>query len=107
MKRVSFILLITAVFAASCKHEEDNIRNLIFKGPEVQAFGGKANTWVQLKSDGSPEGLGITLNDELLKGVATGSSKGGYMQEGDAVLPQAAGHAQKVHVVADTLELSK
>ncbi len=86
MKQITFILLITAMLAASCEREKDT-ENLIFKGPEVPAFGGKANTWLQLKSDGSPERLGITLNDAVLKGVSTGDVKGGYMQEGDVVLP--------------------
>ncbi len=87
MKKISLILSITVLFAASCQHEKDNVPNLVFKGPEVQAFGGKANTWLLLKIDGSPERLGITLTEGVLKGVASGGVKAGYMQQGSVVLP--------------------
>jgi hypothetical protein len=86
MKKISLLVFIVAILT-SCEHENDNARNLIFRGPSVQAFGGHANTWVQLKTDGTPDRLGITLNEAVFNGVASGGIKGGYMHEGDVALP--------------------
>lgn len=75
MKKIAMFLLAGAVFTSSCK--KDNDKGGIFKGPEVQIHEGKAWTWVQIGSHGSPERLGITLNDAALNSVPVGGAEGG------------------------------
>jgi hypothetical protein len=73
MKRIIVAVVVIAALAASCK--KDQVKG-IFKGPEVQVNNGKAWTWVQLKDDGTPERLAITINDAAMNSVPTGNPGG-------------------------------
>ena len=86
MKRIMVAVLAIAALATGCKKDQ---KKNVFKGPEVQVGNGKAWTWVQLKDDGSPERLAITINDAAMNSVPTGNpGEGGHnMEENSYVLP--------------------
>ena len=86
MKRIMVAVLAIAALATGCKKDQ---KKNVFKGPEVQVANGKAWTWVQLKDDGSPERLAITINDAAMNSVPTGNpGEGGHnMEENSYVLP--------------------
>jgi len=92
MKRILFAVVAIAALATSCK--KDQAKN-VFKGPEVQVYNGKAWTWVQLKNDGTPERLAITINDAAMNSVPTANGGGdGHNMMDSYVLqlhPKAAG----------------
>ena len=73
MKRILVPVLILATVIMSCKRDNDNPQNSIFKGPETQVYGGKAWTWVQLNKQGNPERLAVTLTDAALNSVPIGN----------------------------------
>ena len=73
MKRIFLLLLSSAVIFISCKKNDDD-KGGVFKGPEVQVHDGKAWTWVQIAKNGSPERIGITLNDEALNSLPVGGT---------------------------------
>lgn len=74
MKRIIVAVVAIAAFAASCK--KDDVKN-VFKGPEVKINNGKAWTWVQLKNDGTPERLAITITDAAMNSVPVDPNAGG------------------------------
>jgi hypothetical protein len=78
MKSIIAAVVVIASLAASCK--KDQVKG-VFKGPEVQVNNGKAWTWVQLKDDGTPERLAITINDAAMNSVPVGApGEGGHME---------------------------
>ncbi len=70
MKRF-FILIAIMAALASCKKEETNKKNNLFKGTEVSFRNGKVWTSVKLNDDGSPAQMILTINDDVLNSVAT------------------------------------
>lgn len=78
MKKFLVPVLLLATVFTSCKRDNDNVRNNILKGPEVQVHGGKAWTWVHLNNEGKPEQAAITLTDAALNSVPIGN--GGSME---------------------------
>lgn len=86
MKRIMVAVLAIAALATGCKKDQ---KKNVFKGPEVQVADGKAWTWVQLKDDGTPERLAITINDAAMNSVPVGNpgGDGGHnMEENSYVL---------------------
>ncbi len=83
MKRILAAVVAIASLAASCKKDQ---AKGVFKGPEVQVNNGKAWTWVQLKSDGTPERLAVTINDAAMNSVPVGDNGGGHSMEESYVL---------------------
>lgn len=86
MKRIMVAVLAIAALATGCKKYQ---KKNVFKGPEVQVANGKAWTWVQLKDDGSPERLAITITDAAMNSVPVGNpgGEGGHnMEENSYVL---------------------
>jgi hypothetical protein len=85
MKRIMVAVIVIASLAVSCK--KDQVKG-VFKGPEVQVNNGKAWTWVQLKNDGTPERLAISINDAAMNSVPVGNNgEGGHdMMENSYVL---------------------
>lgn len=85
MKRIMVAVMAIAALAVSCKKDQTKG---IYKGPEVQVHNGKAWTWVQLKDDGTPERLAITINDAAMNSVPAGNDgDGGHnMEENSYVL---------------------
>lgn len=85
MKRIMAVVVAIASLASSCKKDQ---AKGVFKGPEVQVNNGKAWTWVQLKEDGTPERLAITINDAAMNSVPVGDNGGGghNMTENNYVL---------------------
>ena len=67
MNKIFATLLAIAALATACK--KDPRDNGVFKGPEVKVHNGKAWTWVQLKDDGTPERLAVTINQAALNSV--------------------------------------
>ena len=88
MKRIMVAVAVAIVsLAAGCK-KGDQAKG-IFKGPEVKVNNGKAWTWVQLKDDGTPERLAITINDAAMNSVPVDETgEGGHdnMMENSYVL---------------------
>ena len=76
MKKVFLSCLAVAALATACKKdkEDDGIK----KGSVEQLYNGKAWTWAQVKADGTPEKLAITINDEALKSVPINSNHTGH-----------------------------
>jgi hypothetical protein len=74
MKRILLLCLTGTVLFTSCKKDEDNAKNGIFKGPVVQVHEGKAWTWVQLDRSGKPERLAVTITDAALNSVPVGGA---------------------------------
>lgn len=74
MKRIILAVVVIAAMTASCKKDQ---AKGIYKGPEVAINNGKAWTWVQLKDDGSPERLAITITDAAMNSVPTQPGEGG------------------------------
>jgi hypothetical protein len=83
MKKILVPVLALATIFTSCKRDDNNGRNNIFKGPETQVHGGKAWTWVQVDNEGNPLRLAVTLNDAVLNSVpaGNGSSSGHDMMD--------------------------
>lgn len=71
MKKVFLSCLAVAALAMSCK--KDKADESVKRGSVVQLFNGKAWTWVQLKADGSPDKLSISINDAALNSVPVNS----------------------------------
>src|SRR5262245_66255468 len=69
MKKFISLALSAFVLLCSCKKENDNLKNGIFKGPEKQVYQGKAWTWIQTGPSGNPAKLAITLTDAVLISV--------------------------------------
>jgi hypothetical protein len=88
MRKFLTILTTVSLFVMSCSKDEEQNRNNIFKGPKVDMHHGKAWTWVELKSDGSPERIAVTIDDDALNSVPTGGdNSGGHSHDDNAVLP--------------------
>lgn len=68
MKRV-LLLFTFSVLLFSCKKENEN--GGLFKGPEVHFFDGKVRSWIHLNNDGSPQQLGLSLDDAALNSLTT------------------------------------
>jgi hypothetical protein len=77
MKKIILFSFITAALFASCKKDNENAKNGIFKGPVVQVYSGKAWTWVQIDKSGNPERLAVTLTDAALNSVPVGGHGNG------------------------------
>jgi len=83
MKQFFLFALMAATLFTSCKKEHDNEKGGIFKGPEVTVHNGKAWTWIQLAKNGSPERLGISINDAALNSVPAGTGNHNGDDHGD------------------------
>lgn len=85
MKKIAFLVIGAAAFFASCKKDDNNSSPAgTFNGPDVQFFGGKANTWVKINSSGAPEQLAISINDAAMNSLPTDINPDG---EDDIILP--------------------
>jgi hypothetical protein len=76
MKRVFLSCLAVAMLATACKKDKDD--DGILKGNVLQLYNGKAWTWSQLKADGSPDKLAISINDAALSSVPINSNHTGH-----------------------------
>ncbi|MEO5683879.1 MAG: hypothetical protein ABIQ88_14640 [Chitinophagaceae bacterium] len=81
MKRIFMLVLGSAAIFTACKKDNDD-NGSIFKGPEVQVHNGKAWTWIQIAKNGSPERLGITINDAALNSLPVGGAEEGHHDHG-------------------------
>jgi hypothetical protein len=88
MKKIWMLSLAVAVMAVSCTKDNGKNEAGVFKGPEVQMHHGKAWTWVQLNSDGKPERVAISIDNDALNSVPTGDDNhnGGHSHDDNAVL---------------------
>jgi hypothetical protein len=79
MRRILILALGSLAIFSSCQ-KEDNGKNGIFKGPEVQVHHGKAWTWVELSKSRTPVRMAVTLNDAALNSVpvAGEEAEGGH-----------------------------
>ena len=78
MKKVFLFSIALATLFVSCKkHEDDDNKSSIYKGPIVQIYKGKAYTWVQLNKNDEPQKVAVVLNDDALNSLPT--SGGGHM----------------------------
>ena len=82
MKKILIFALAVITFT-SCEKDDVDYRNGIYKGPAVQVHGGKAWTWVQIKNNGNPEKLAITLTDAALTSVPVGGESQGHEHGND------------------------
>jgi hypothetical protein len=78
----TLILAIAIIAFGSCKKNQDNEANGIFKGPELQVHGGKTWSWIQLNKNGNPERIGISLTDKALNSVPIGNGESGHAHGG-------------------------
>lgn len=72
MKKL-FILLAVVTLMGSCKKEDNNKSN-VYKGTEVSFWKGKAWTSVKLNTDGTPNQMVLTLDNDVLSSVAMSDS---------------------------------
>jgi hypothetical protein len=68
MKRVFMSCLAVAALATACSDKDKDDSGLL-KGDVQNLYNGKAWTWVKLKTDGSPEQLGISITNAVLTSV--------------------------------------
>lgn len=78
MKKLFLLTITAATLFTSCKKDRNHENGRIFKGPEVQVHNGKAWTWIQVKKNGNPERLGISVNDAALNSVPVGGNHHGH-----------------------------
>jgi hypothetical protein len=76
MKKVFLILAVAIVGLASCKKDDDMNVGGIFKGPVKDFQDGKAWTWVQLAKNGTPERIGIAIDDAAMASLDMGEGEG-------------------------------
>lgn len=88
MKKFLIITIAIIHFTTSCTKDKGKNEAGIFKGPEVQMHHGKAWTWVQLSSEGKPERIAISIDNDALNSVPPGSghNNGGHTHDDNAVL---------------------
>lgn len=85
MKKIVF-LFVSVSFLFACNKDRD--KSGIFKGPEVQVYGGKAWSAIQLDKSGIPLQLSLVLNDATLNTVPVGGETGtGHSMENNLVIP--------------------
>lgn len=89
MKKILAISLAVALIVSSCSKDKGQNQAGVFKGPEVSMHHGKAWTTVQLSSEGKPERIAVTIDNNALNSVPTGDNNhtGGHTHDDNVVLP--------------------
>jgi Domain of unknown function (DUF5602) len=77
MKKIWMFSLAVTMLAVSCTKDKGQNQAGVFKGPEVAMHHGKAWTFAQLSSDGKPERIGVTIDNDALNSVPIGHDNGG------------------------------
>jgi hypothetical protein len=76
MKKVFLSCLAVAALATACKKDKDDEK--VLKGNVVQLYNGKAFAWSELKPDGSPAKLAISITDAALSSVPIDGNHNGH-----------------------------
>ena len=88
MKKILVLGFAVATLFSSCEKNDKPEKDGIYKGTEMAVHNGKAWTWVQLKADGSPERLAVSINQAALNSVPTGDPghEGGHNMDDNVIL---------------------
>jgi hypothetical protein len=76
MKKVFLSCLAVAALATACKKDKDDEK--VLKGNVAQLYNGKAFTWAELKPDGTPAKLAISITDAALSSVPIDGNHNGH-----------------------------
>lgn len=78
MKKAFLLSIALVTLFISCKkHDDDDNKGSVYKGPVVQIYNGKAWTWVQLNKMEEPQKIAVVINDAALGSLP--ATSGGHM----------------------------
>lgn len=76
MKKNLFLICSFLVIFASCKKNNGDDKDNLFKGPVQKFQSGKAWTWLQTDKDGKPEKIAIAIDEAALATLDPGTDDG-------------------------------